>query len=200
MVMRRLLQRDVVNDYFQVERNDILSDYDKQYKLFYRVFPRQIDIGEKKPTTFDWMLSRTADGQGHTAPRELIHLLNEAVKRQVTALEIGEGNPEGESLFARQIIKESLPAVSKARLEQTLYAEHPTAKDWIEALREVKATQNVISLSRLWSVSADEAIKRAERLVEYGFFERREFKGQPEYWVPFLYRDALDLVQGRADS
>jgi hypothetical protein len=34
--------------------------------------------------------------------------------------------------------------------------------------------------------------------TDVGFFERRGTAGDPDYWVPFLYRDALGLVQGEA--
>jgi hypothetical protein len=34
--------------------------------------------------------------------------------------------------------------------------------------------------------------------VDIGFFELRGTKQEPVYWVPFLYRDALNLVQGEA--
>jgi hypothetical protein len=39
----------------------------------------------------------------------------------------------------------------------------------------------------------------AHELAEIGFFERRGERDAPEYWVPFLYRDALDMVQGTAE-
>ena len=40
----------------------------------------------------------------------------------------------------------------------------------------------------------------AEQLTEVGFFERKGTKDNPSYWVPFLYRDALNLVQGSAEG
>lgn len=43
------------------------------------------------------------------------------------------------------------------------------------------------------------ALETAEQLVEVGFFERRGSKDRPVFWVPFLYRDALDMIQGPAD-
>ena len=35
---------------------------------------------------------------------------------------------------------------------------------------------------------------------EIGFFDARGTKDEPSYWVPFLYRSALNLVQGKADA
>lgn len=45
----------------------------------------------------------------------------------------------------------------------------------------------------------EEALSKAEQLAEIEFFEKRGTKEQPAYWVPFLYRDALNMVQGQAD-
>ncbi len=55
------------------------------------------------------------------------------------------------------------------------------------------------TLAKNWSVSETEAVAIADRLVEVGFFEPRGNSDQPQYWVPFLYRDALDMVQGSAE-
>ena len=41
---------------------------------------------------------------------------------------------------------------------------------------------------------------KAEELVEIGFFQRRGSRDAPAFWVPFLYRDALEMVQGRAGA
>lgn len=49
---------------------------------------------------------------------------------------------------------------------------------------------------------ADEgvAVGVADELVAVGLFERRGPKDAPEYWVQFLYRDALDITQGTAED
>jgi hypothetical protein len=117
----------------------------------------------------------------------------------VKRLEIGEAEPEGELLFARPSFKDALPEVSKVRLEQTLYAEHPAEKEWLEKLRGAKTLQTPDTLASIWGISAEEAMTRASDLTTIGFFEARGTQQNPEYWIPFLYRDALDLVQGAAE-
>jgi hypothetical protein len=52
----------------------------------------------------------------------------------------------------------------------------------------------------LWGVNRATAIAKANELVELGFFEARGTRNEPTFWVPFLYRDALHLVQGRAEA
>ena len=43
------------------------------------------------------------------------------------------------------------------------------------------------------------AMDMAATLVSVGFFEQRGSAFEPQYWVPFLYRDAAKLVQGEAE-
>jgi Fic family protein len=125
--------------------------------------------------------------------------MNELRARQVQRYELGQVEPDGEILFERQTFKEALPEVSRVRLTQTLYAEYPAIKERLEALREAKTRHTVESLAAAWKVSMPEAQKMAHELAEIGFFERRGERDAPEYWVPFLYRDALDMVQGTAE-
>jgi len=200
LVVRRLLHNpDVCNAYAvgeELGREAIAN----QEVFFYRVFPDQVDTGINKPNTIDWLLSRTRDGSRINAPRELIHYMNSLRNAQVNRFELGsEPLPEKSHLFARITFKEALPEVSKVRLEQTIYAENPSLKPWLESLRGEKTSQTPTTLSIIWGTSEDEAVQRATSLVEVGFFEKRGSKQAPEYWVPFLYRDALDLVQGSAE-
>jgi len=199
LILRRLLQSDQVATVYAVDSKAVLADQALQETLFYRVFPSQIDVGEKKPSTLEWILSRTRDGTGNQAPRELIHLLNEAREIQIQKYTVGGEKPEGSNLFSRSVIKEALRPVSKVRLEQTLYAEYPSLKTLIQKLEKEKATQRLDSLSKIWKNQVEEAHSSAEKLADIGFFERRGTKQAPAYWVPFLYRDALDLVQGEAE-
>jgi hypothetical protein len=172
----------------------------EQEKFFYQAFPDQVDVGPNKPTTVDWLLSRTRDGTKINTPRELIHFLNCLRDVQVKRFELGdEPFPEAHQLFARVAFKEALPEVSRVRLEQTLYAEHPDQKPWLERLKGEKTLQTPETLSQIWGVPQDEAMQRATGLAGIGFFEQRGTKQSPEYWVPFLYREALDLVQGTAE-
>ena len=70
---------------------------------------------------------------------------------------------------------------------------------WIEKLRKAKTLQTPDTLSRIWGVSSEDAAARAGELATIGFFEERGTRQSPEYWVPFLYREPLELVQGAAD-
>jgi hypothetical protein len=134
----------------------------------------------------------------HAAPRELIHLMNVSRDAQIRKLEMGVMEIEDETLLSRQAIREAVPEVSHTRLKQTVYAEFPRLREFIEKLNGEHTLQRPETLQRIWNVSPDEAKTIAEDLSDVGFFERRGDKNQPQYWVPFVYRDATGMVQGTA--
>lgn len=114
-------------------------------------------------------------------------------------MERGEDEPEGETLFDRAAFKEALPELSEYRTTKMLYAEYPEYKERIESLRGEKSEQTFASLSAIWRVGDEETRKVAQRLTEIGFFEQRGPRDNPTFWVPFIYRPYLDLVQGKAE-
>lgn len=196
LIVRRALHNEAVRSHYKVESDTVLLSTQSQEVFFFRLCPKQVDVGEKKPTTLDWILSRTRDGTQLNAPRELIHLLSSLRTQQLRRFEFGETEPEGEAMFSRPVFKQALPEVSEVRLTQTLYAEHPDLRESIEAMRGQRTSQRPATLSSIWNIDEKNARQLAERLVEVGFFEQRGARDAPEYWVPFLYRDALAFIQG----
>jgi hypothetical protein len=55
-------------------------------------------------------------------------------------------------------------------------------------------------LAAIWGVSIKEAMERAEKLRDIGCFERRGTRDAYTFWVPFIYRNALSMIQGKADE
>ena len=197
LVLRRILKNDPIAAFYGVDPETVFSRVDEQGKLMGRMLPDQIDAG-RNPKTFAWMVGRTTDGNKQPVPRELIHLISATREAQVKRLEMGtEAPPDGE-LFERAAFKEALREVSTVRLRQTLYAEYSDLKPYIEKLEGEKAEQLPATLADTWGVPMEDAIKVAEQLVRVGFFERTGDRESVSYWVPFLYRDALNLVQGQA--
>ena len=197
LMMRRVLRNSEIASYYGVDTEMTLGNVEQQEALVARMFPDQIDAG-RNPKTFDWMLGRTRDGIGLSAPRELIHLLSSLRDSQLRRIEVGHDEPPDETLFDRQAFKDALREVSNVRLNQTLYAEYPHLRGYIAALKGEKAQQSSETLAQIWKTNQEEARAIADSLVEIGFFESRGSKDAPDYWVPFLYRDALELVQGEA--
>lgn len=196
LAVQRILQSEALCKHYGVDRKDVLADSSMQMELFHIVYPPQVDQGARKPKTFDWCLSRTKDGTGSNAPRELIHLLSVVRDNQLNRCNNGKDSPAGKSVYDRQSFKEAMKIVSKVRFELTLYPEYPSHRRRIEKLRNQKATQTLTTLSEIWEVSMEECSMYADALVEIGFFEKAgEF-----YNVPFMYRPFLKMTQGKAKS
>ena len=115
-------------------------------------------------------------------------------------IELGHALPSGEILFDRPVFKDALKGVSSERLNQTLYAEYDDVQAFVEKLRGEKTQQSVQTLASIWKLSPARTRAMADNLVEIGFFEQRDPRETPNYWVPFLYRDALEMIQGEARS
>ncbi|SDF00838.1 P-loop ATPase, Sll1717 family [Rhodospira trueperi] len=199
LFVRRLLNNSSVIEYYNLESESIVDDFDKQIDLLKRIFPDKVETGNN-PETFRWMTNRIQDGSGKSAPRELIHLSEMIRQQQVNRIERGEEEPDGDLLFERSVFKPALREVSKVRYEQTFKAENASLSEYTDQLKGQKSEQTIDTLSNLWGTSPIEATSIVDRLVKAGFFERRDVKGEVTYWVPFIYRDALDLVQGKAVS
>jgi hypothetical protein len=200
LAMRRILSNPVIEEEFHVDKEEVLKDFGKQEQLFNRLFPPQVEQGPQKASTFNWMLTRCADATDQTAPREVIHLLNCIRDEEIGRLERGGAAAPGEQLFDRSVFKAALPTVSETRLNTYLYAEYPSERSLLERLHGEKAEQTPESLATIWGVGREEALAQANQLAAIGFFQPRGTKAQPTFWVPFLYRDALNLRQGKADS
>jgi hypothetical protein len=135
-----------------------------------------------------------------TAPREVIHLLNSIREQEIARLERGEAPPPDSQLFDRTVFKLALPAVSEAKLVSNLFAEYPELKPTIQKLKGEKTEQTLETLANILGQPIDQANESAEKLVSIGFFQKRGSRDNPTFWVPFLYRDALEMIQGLADD
>ena len=179
-------------------KQHLATDFEEKKWMVELILPDKVDTG-KNPNTFEWMISRVRDGLEISAPRELIHMFETIRDLQLKRLERGESEPDGDMLFDRGVFKEALDVVSKTRYTQTFLAEYPEFAAYTEKLKNEKAEQTTGTLSKIWNVSEEDAEVTADGLVKVGFFEQRGSAGSYTYWVPFLYRGALDLIQGKAD-
>lgn len=201
VLAQRILQSDALVKALYLDPVEIADSSDMQKELLGRISPKQVEPGEKKkPTAFDWVLSRIEDGNEIAVPREMIHFYSEVRSNQLARIETGESGAQFPVLFDAQSFRDAWPTVSKSRLTQTVYAEYSDVKTWLELLRGAKATQDEHSLATIWGTGKDETSDRITRLVEIGFFKRKKEQGHHTYWVPFLYRPGLEMVQGAAEG
>ncbi|QPK61888.1 hypothetical protein IVG45_13555 [Methylomonas sp. LL1] len=198
LIISRSLDNNKILEYYKVDRNEILSDYNQQEEFYYKLFPRQVDTGERQSDTFNWIKSRVKDGLNNVAPRELIHFYNEAIANERKEQNIGNHYVEAPNLISRQAIKNATNEVSKVRTEQTIFAEHPELRGYVMALENSKAEHNIQTLSSIWSIDEKKCEEIANALSEIGFFELKPAKTEKLYKIPFLYRYYLEISQGKA--
>jgi hypothetical protein len=163
----------------------------------YKIFPPKIAQGEKQSTTWSWVMTRIRDGNGIKAPRNLIDLLEHARESQLRseARTERELTPET-SVIEADSVKKALNALSRARVQDTLLAESTELVPLIEKFRDGKAEHNTKSLSILLGVAESAVRSVIKPLEEIGLLEEvgSSFK------VPMLYRDGLEITQGKAFS
>lgn len=164
--------------------------------LIYAVFPQQVDVGERKPTTVSWILSRIRDGNDVKAPRNLIDLVQKSQDAQLRREEReSEEYRAGEPLIKADAIKRGLKALSQARVEDTLLAEaSPELSRMIERFRDGKAEHNEESMASVLGIEAANVGEPLKHLMQVGFLEQVG----SSYKVPMLYRDGLNITQGKA--
>lgn len=164
---------------------------------FDRIFPKQVDQGPRKPTTWSWMMSRIRDGNGIKPPRNLIDLIVKAKEAQIRSEERSprEYSPD-RPIIEADSIRRAQRALSETRVQDTLLAEAADFVPTIEKFRDGKAEHNENSLATLLGVSASNVRAAVKPLLEMGFLE--EVGGS--FKVPMLYRDGLRITQGKAFS
>jgi hypothetical protein len=167
-------------------------------ELFYALFPRQVDLGSRRPTTWNWILARIGDGNGIRPPRNLIDLVGKAQeaqqRREQRAARTFDPDDNEGGLIQSDAIKRGLEALSKERVEDTLLAEAGEHAALIENFRDGRAEHNDESLAVALSVPRDSVRPTIKPLLEIGFLEQtgETFK------VPMLYRGGLSITQGKA--
>lgn len=163
--------------------------------LYYAVFPPQVDVGARKPTTWAWMMSRIRDGNGIKPPRNLIDLAKKAQENQLRAEDrLPKEYAPDASVVEPDSVRKALHRLSEDRVNDTLLAEAADYASLIETFRDKKAEQNLKTLSELLKIEESNVKAKIKPLIEMGFLEEI---GET-YKVPMLYREGLGITQGKA--
>ncbi len=165
-------------------------------ELFYRLFPNKVDPAERKPTSWNWIMSRIRDGNDVKPPRNLIDLVNLAREEQIRA---ETRNPNRLAATTPLISADSLRSaqerLSAQRVEDTLLAEAGSdIADLVQKFRRSKAEHNTETLAATLGLDGDPLVAAIRQLVEVGFLEVQ----RASWKVPMLYRDGLEVRQGKA--
>ena len=164
-------------------------------ELFSTVFPPQVDVGKKKPSAWNWMLSRVRDGNKLTPPRNLIDLVNKAKEAQSRREERDSREfVASMPLLESDSIRKALAALSEQRVQDTLLAESGDFAVHISAFSNSKSEHNAATFAEILKLSGKELEEVIAELVAIGFLE----KTGSTYKVPMLYRSGLKIIQGKA--
>jgi hypothetical protein len=165
-------------------------------ELFDLVFPKKVDLGDNRPSTWNWMLLQIRDGNDVKAPRNLIDL---AIMAQEEQLRFERRSPRNyvvnQPLIEPRALKQAIVRLSKQRLEDTLLAEYgQDVKTAIRAFQNGKAEHNEQSLADLFGIETHIVKLWANILMDIGFLEHLG----NTYKIPPLYRPGLNITQGKA--
>lgn len=195
LLVERLLYNTCFADYVTSQGYSTdcktLSPSDRLNILFLFIKP-QVDVGSKNPDSIGWMINHVKDGNGIYTPRDIINILDKARIFQLNQLNESNEKDISEPYFiSSSAIRLAFTETSKEKLETQLFAEYPKCRKWIESFKNQKAEHTEESLSKLlgkhWK-------SRTEKLKEIGFLEEKN-----NTWkIPFIYREGLNISQGRA--
>lgn len=163
--------------------------------LLSALLPEQVDTGDRRPKTWNWMMSRIRDGNSVAPPRNLIDLVD-FTKQASIRREERERNEHavGRPVLNQEAFKAGLGQLSKNRVEDTLIAEAGAQAPLVERFRGSKAEHNVSSLEQALRLRGDDLTQAVSFLEEIGFLEAVG----DSYKIPMLYREGLAITQGKA--
>jgi hypothetical protein len=189
LLVERILWNGPVRDY--VGLGPRADTKESRRDVFYSVFEEKVDHGYNKPTTFAWMMSRIRDGNGVMTPRDLIELVRHARTLQLEVYHRDRVDEGVKPLIHSATLKQALARLSADKIQNTLIAEYPHLKAYIERFKDSKAEQDLESLRGLFG---EDPVQVAKELNSIGFLERLP----KSFRIPFLYRDGAGVTQGKA--
>jgi len=195
MVVKRFFANEGLVKYIGVDHEHLEANAKYRSECFYKIFPTTVFRGPKQSPTIRWIYNRCADGRGVVTPRDVLDLLIRAKQRQQ---DIYSADQEGRSdhIIGSAAIQYGFEELSKRKLETYLQAEFPHLWQDIEKFVGGKTDYNAAVLQRL--LGAKKWKSTTDDLLGIGFFSASGQKGDVVYSIPFLYRHAMNLTQGKA--
>jgi hypothetical protein len=196
LVARRILYNADIVEFLHVNKEEVLLSIYQPSDAVRALFP----VLSERGSTIDFIqsvINNTADGTGHTTPREVVQLLNAMKDAQLEHLYRGGSDPPENYLIGDVAFGEGARKVAALRLNQTIYAEYPEWMPHIKMLEDRKTGREyfVTQLKRIWQVDEATALQTATELVRIGFFDYQISKsGLGIYKIPRIYQLALNLV------
>lgn len=189
LIMSRFIKNENLLNYFDLKLEDV-NTREQQYDLFKKIFPKQTE--QNGEFDFNWLIKKIEDGNRNSSPRELIHLINLAIKQEIKFL-IEEGEDKSDCFIREEALWRALREVSKTKLD-TVLSEYPKLQVFINRLKKKKIRSTPADLKIYWECSKKDVKIISDNLIKIGILrDENEFKPEkdPVYFIPFLYRYGL---------
>ena len=192
LIIRRIFVNQKLKEFFDVDEEKLKKSKDYRVELFNKLFPPQVHGGPNQSSTINWIVSRLSDGRGVVTPRDVIDLLSKAKQHHCDDI---TSNSDGHTahFFDSASIIYGLEEVSKKKRDTYLKAEFPHIWKYIEKFEGGKTGYTESALKKIIGSNHQEVTKD---LMAIGFMAKKKKGGAYIYWIPYLYRKALDLSQG----
>jgi hypothetical protein len=194
LVVKRLFAAEALREYLHVDEQHLSANLEYQREAFYKVFPETVHSGNNQSSTLRWIYTHTMDGRDVVTPRDVIDLLTKAKQRQHDDF-IADPTGEVESVIGSAAIRYGLTEVSLRKRETFLQAEFPHFWPQIEKFVKGKTEYTEQAIYRLLGNGAARIV---DDLVGIGLLAESKGKGGSTFKIPFLFREGLELTQGRA--
>jgi len=196
LIVNRLAHSNGLVRLLGVDRDQLSASARSRERFFYCVFPGTVNAGPNQSSTLRWIYSHTADGRGVVTPRDVIDLLTKAKQRQQDEFQ-SDANGLSEWVIGSSAIRYGHAEMSARKRDTVLKAELPHLWPHIEKLVGGKTEFSDRALLEILGPGSQSVIND---LVNIGLLApNRHRNGQISYKIPFLYRDGLELTQGRVD-
>jgi hypothetical protein len=141
-----------------------------------------------------WLFSNTMDLHDELSPRNCLTLLRYAKDRQVAyLLSGGEQHDTGHALIRYPALVQAAVDLSKSRLEDTVFAEHPDLRPYVESLRDIPARFTRLDLAAMLQMPEDSP-EFTSVVASFEFAGVLRVLRTGDVLVPLIYRHALDSM------
>jgi hypothetical protein len=196
LIVKRFFANESLASFLDVDGDQLGASLEYRRECFYRIFPPTVHRPPNQSPTLKWIHSHTMDGRGVVTPRDVIDLLTKAKQRQQDEYQ-DDAIGEAESIIGPAAIRYGLAELSKRKRDTVLRAELPHLWPYIEKFVGQRTEYSERALLQLLGPRSAAAISD---LVNIGLLSRtRERDGTSSYAIPFLYREGLELTQGRQE-
>jgi hypothetical protein len=194
MVVKRFFANKNLTEYLEVNHDQLEASSAYRTQCFKKIFPPTVFKGPKQSPTIRWIYKRCADGRGVVTPRDVLDLLIRAKQKQQDSY-AADLDGSSNTVIGAAAIQYGFEELSERKRQTYLQAEFPHLWKDIEKFSGGKTDYNSAALQHLlgkgWKAAAD-------NFLAIGFFSKGRKRNEDVFSIPPLYRQGLNLTQGKA--